>query len=187
MCVFISLLAFLSHGHLFKHSFYQEMHARTSFTHRTPQIANKIFGPVSFSLYLTPYTTNHFFFSFFITEKFLSIVQLPNWKCRRRRIAFEPTFYCRSLRVLETPVSHPSWNHNASVFKKVFYPPEISVRWGPPTFRTHEIIVQPLIFNANETLHQQLIGIPGSSKALFSPTYNPYPNLNRTKIPLPKP
>ena len=34
-------------------------------------------------------------------------------------------------------------------------------------------------------LHRQLLDNPGSSKALFSPNYNPNPNPNPTKIPLP--
>ena len=50
-------------------------------------------GPVSFSLYRTLYTTNHFSFLLFnITGKFLSNVQLTNWKCRRRRNVFEQNF-----------------------------------------------------------------------------------------------
>ena len=40
---------------------------------------------------------------------------------------------------------------------------------------------------AAQSADRQLVKISGSSKALVSPNYNPYPNPNLTKIPLPKP
>ena len=147
----------------------------------------KKFGPVSFSLYLTPYTTNHFFFSFLYNRKIPVHCLVDKFKMPKTAKRLQTNFLLWLTSCLGNPCVSPFMKSQCECVQKVFYPPEISVRWGPPTFRTHEIIVQPLIFNANETLHQQLIGIPGSSKALFSPTYNPYPNLNRTKIPLPKP
>ena len=40
---------------------------------------------------------------------------------------------------------------------------------------------------AARSADRQLVEIPGSSKALISLNYNPYPNPNLAKIPLPKP
>ena len=44
--------------------FHQQIHARTSFTHPHGKLPTKL-GPVSFSIYRTLYTTNHFLLSFF--------------------------------------------------------------------------------------------------------------------------
>ena len=46
-------------------------------------------------------------FLYINTGKFLSNVQLMNWKCHRRRNVFEQTFCCRSLRVLGNPWVQP--------------------------------------------------------------------------------